>query len=101
MREKYFGTNCTLTLRVYPYVQESKKLRAIIFNKDERKSLALKNGNESPIWSWNDSMEMRDLLARAGKMCDWRAVRGMCVKFRRAVWMNRMVAPLGRPASIP
>ena len=31
------------------------KLRVIIINKDVRKSLARKNGNESPIWSWNDS----------------------------------------------
>ena len=38
-----------------PYVQESKKLRAPIFNKDERKLLARKNGNENPIWSWNES----------------------------------------------
>ena len=38
-----------------PYVQESKKLRALIFNKDERKSLARKNGNENPTWIWNDS----------------------------------------------
>ena len=28
-----------------------------IFNKDERKSLARKNVNESPIWSWNDSTQ--------------------------------------------
>ena len=26
-----------------------------MFNKDERKSLARKNGNENPIWSWNNS----------------------------------------------
>ena len=31
------------------------KLRVLIFNKDVRKLLARKNGNESPIWSWNDS----------------------------------------------
>ena len=31
------------------------KLRVLISNKDIRKSLAHKNGNESPIWSWNDS----------------------------------------------
>ena len=55
-REKYFGTNFTLTLCMCPYVQESKKLQAIIFNKDKHKWLARKNGNEYPIWSWNDSM---------------------------------------------
>ena len=38
-----------------PYVQESKKLRVLIINKDERKALARKNGNKNPIWSWNDS----------------------------------------------
>ena len=31
------------------------KLRVLIINKDVRKSLARKNVNESPIWSWNDS----------------------------------------------
>ena len=31
------------------------KLRVLIINKDVRKSLARKNGNESPIWSWNHS----------------------------------------------
>ena len=30
------------------------KLRVLIINKDVRKSLARKNENESPIWSWND-----------------------------------------------
>ena len=38
-----------------PYVQESKKLRVLKINKDKRKALARKNGNENPIWSWNDS----------------------------------------------
>ena len=37
------------------YVQESKKLRDLISNKDERKLLARRNGNNNPIWSWNDS----------------------------------------------
>ena len=31
------------------------KLRVLIINKDVRKLLAPKNGNENPIWSWNDS----------------------------------------------
>ena len=31
------------------------KLRVLIINKDVRKLLARKNGNENPIWSWNDS----------------------------------------------
>ena len=33
------------------------KLRVLIINKYVCKSLARKNGNESPIWSWNDSGE--------------------------------------------
>ena len=37
------------------YVQESKKLRVLIINKDERKLLVRKNENENLIWSWNDS----------------------------------------------
>ena len=32
-----------------------KKLQVLIINKDVRKSLACKNGNENPIWSWKDS----------------------------------------------
>ena len=31
------------------------KLQVLVINKDVRKLLARKNGNESPIWSWNDS----------------------------------------------
>ena len=38
-----------------PDVQESKKLQVIIINKDERKLLARNNGNENPIWIWNES----------------------------------------------
>ena len=33
------------------------KLRVLIINKDVRKLLARKNGNKSPIWSWNDSTQ--------------------------------------------
>ena len=32
------------------------KLQVLIINKDVRKSLARKNGNENPIWIWNDSI---------------------------------------------
>ena len=39
------------------------KLRVLIINKDVRKSLARKNGNENPIWSWNDSPVERDQKA--------------------------------------
>ena len=52
---KIFWYQLYTNLRMYPYVQESKKIQALIINKDERKSLARKNGNENPIWSWNDS----------------------------------------------
>ena len=40
---------------VPPNEQGSKKLQALIFNIDKLKSLARKNVNENPIWSWNDS----------------------------------------------
>ena len=36
------------------------KLRVLIINKGVCKSLSRKNGNESPIWSWNDSW-VRDM----------------------------------------
>ena len=48
-------THETLILLMYPLRTREKKIRALIFNKDERKLLARKNGNENPIWSWNDS----------------------------------------------
>ena len=35
------------------------KLRVLIINKDVRKLLACKNGNENPIWSWNDSWVLK------------------------------------------
>ena len=38
------------------------KLRVLIINKDVRKSLARKNGNENPIWSWKDSQTTQNLL---------------------------------------
>ena len=31
------------------------KLQVLIINKDVRNLLARKNGNENPIWTWNDS----------------------------------------------
>ena len=34
------------------------KLQVLIINKDVRKSLTRKNGNENPIWSWNDSTQL-------------------------------------------
>ena len=47
-----------------PYVQESKKLWALIFNKDKHKLLARKNRNENTIWSWNDSGVVPSLSVR-------------------------------------
>ena len=32
------------------------KVRVLIINKDVHKLLARNNGNEDPIWSWNDSL---------------------------------------------
>ena len=46
-------------------------------------------------------METRDFLARAGKMCAWRAARGIFGKDKRVVWVDCIVAPLGRPTRIP
>ena len=37
------------------FVPKSLKIRVLIINIDERKLLAHKNGNENPIWSWNNS----------------------------------------------
>ena len=37
------------------------KLRVIIINKDVRKLLARNNGNENPIWNWNDSYVSQNL----------------------------------------
>ena len=39
------------------------KLQVLIINKDVRKSLARKNGNENPIWSWNDSPSIHQLTS--------------------------------------
>ena len=44
------------------------KLRVLIINKDVRKSLARKNGNENPIWSWNESR--LGILWRYRHMCE-------------------------------
>ena len=44
------------------------KLRVLIINKDVHKSLAHKNGNESPIWSWNDSPGTGSKISRRIKM---------------------------------
>ena len=58
-----YQTNCTPTLRMYPLRTRELKKRVLIINKDERKSLAHKNGNENPIWSWNDSpIQLVDII---------------------------------------
>ena len=41
---------------VPPTYRRVKKLQALVINKDVRKSLAHKNGNEILIWIWNDSL---------------------------------------------
>ena len=53
------------------------------------------------IFPHSVTMEMRALLEISGKMCAWRAVRVMCGKGKKLVWVDRMVAPLGRPKRIP
>ena len=47
-------TELAIILRYKPIYD---KLRVLIINKDVRKSLARKNGNENPVWSWNDSVQ--------------------------------------------
>ena len=42
------------------------KLRVLIFNKDVRRSLARKNGNENPVWSWNESTTVCFMLMLNG-----------------------------------
>ena len=46
------------------------KLRVLIINKDVRKSFARNNGNENPIWSWNEpkrKIQQRALARKRGK----------------------------------
>ena len=45
-------------------------------------------------------MEMRNFLSRTGKMCDLQAAIVMCRKVKRAVWVDCMMAPLGRPKRV-
>ena len=40
---------------VPPTYRGVKKLQVLITNKDVRKPLGRKNGNDNPIWSWNNS----------------------------------------------
>ena len=42
---------------VPPTYGRVKKLQIIMINKDVRKYLARKKGNENPIWNWNDSTD--------------------------------------------
>ena len=46
--------------RVYvpPAYRRVKKLRVLMINKDVRKKLARKNGNEILIWSWNNPPDL-------------------------------------------
>ena len=43
-----------------PMYRRVKILHFLMINKDVRKSLACKKGNDNPIWSWNNSL--RDYL---------------------------------------
>ena len=51
------------------------KLRVLIINKDVRKSLARKNGNENLIWSWNDSPKRLKVTDEASSQGDSQQVR--------------------------
>ena len=46
-----------ILVSMYPLPTGELKIRVLIINKDVRKSLARKSGNENPIWSWNDSYQ--------------------------------------------
>ena len=56
----------------------------MIVHLSERETLVVSKVAVKPF-SKSFPMEMRYFLARAGKICDWRDVRGICIKFRRAV----------------
>ena len=49
--------------------------------------------------SW--PIDKRDPDARCGKMCTWRAASGRFGMSRRPVWVDRIVARLGRSTEIP
>ena len=49
---------------VPPKYRRVKKLQVLMINKDVRKSLARKKGNENPIWSWNNSPIKRRQLRK-------------------------------------
>ena len=55
MRKIFLYRVYTNLAYVPPMYRRVKKLRVRMINKDVRKSLAIKKGNEILIWSWNDS----------------------------------------------
>ena len=57
---KYFLPSVHEPCVCTPYVQESKKLRVLMINKQVRKSLVYKNGNEMIIWIWNKPRMLRE-----------------------------------------
>ena len=59
---KCFCTKCTLTLRMHPLCRGEFKKRVLMINKDIRKSLAHKNGNNNPIWRWKNSYKMHQKI---------------------------------------
>ena len=56
---------------VPPTYRRVKKLRVLIINKDVRKSLQRKNGDENLIWTWNDSYLQGYLLPLCRKNAGW------------------------------
>ena len=53
------------------------KLRVLIINKDVRKLLARKNGNENPIWSWNNSGGRGQLVEPTSRFTSYTTAYGI------------------------
>ena len=72
----------------------------MVVDPSDREILVVLKVSVKPL-SQSYPMEMRDFLDRAGKMCAWRSAIAMFGKCKRAVWVERMVVPLGSPTRIP
>ena len=66
MRKIFLYQVYTNLLYVPPVYRRVKKLRVLMINKDVRKSLALKKGNENTIWIWNNSTLKPHVLIKTG-----------------------------------
>ena len=62
MRKIFVYQIYTNLAHVPPTYRRVKKLEVLIINKDVHKSLAHKNGNDNPIWSWNISLWVQNVF---------------------------------------